>query len=62
MSEEDALRRLKTALGKIDARIRAAEARPSREEIEALKEARQGDLHEIKELRAKIQAALKEYS
>lgn len=58
MAQDDPIERLQRALGKIEARIRTAEARPSREEIEALRDARQNDLKEIKDLQEKIQAAI----
>lgn len=61
MGEQDVARlRLMQALEKIEARLKLAEARPSREEIEGLKARRESDLIEIQELRQKIEQMIEE--
>ncbi len=59
MAADQARARLAQALDRIEKRIREAEARPSREEIELLKKAREDDLKEIKSLREEIQQIMK---
>ncbi len=59
MAEDQARARLAQALERIESRIRVAEARPTREEITALKQAREEDLKEIKALREEIQQIIK---
>ncbi len=58
MGAQELQRRLNLALEKIESRIRSAEARPTQEEILALKAQREQDLQEIKEIRAQIKEIL----
>ncbi len=55
MSDNQARERLQNALQAIEKRIVALQARPDREEIEALKNEREQDLETIRKLRADIE-------